>query len=105
MLASIMGRCNKCQACAAVVVFRSQNRGQKNRKKVKSYEVKNKCTNATSVPTKRKLSEVENLFAAGHGGEIRGELCSITSTVCEPRASRPTKFNEDTSFDEKTFEE
>ena len=81
ILCSIMGRCNKCQACVAVVAFRSQNRGQKNRKKNKSYEVKNKCTTATSEPTKRKLSEVENLFAAGHGGQVRGELCSYDVNV------------------------
>jgi len=102
---SSMGRCNRCQACVAVASFRSGNRGKKNRKKVKSFEVKNKCTNPTSEPSKRKISEVQNLFAAGHGGQVRGELRPIPSTELGLRAARPSNLKEGTAFEEKPFEE
>ena len=72
---------------------------------MKAYEFRNKHTNPTSEQAKRKVSEVQTLVAAGHGGRIRGELCTVNTTDLGPRAARPTNFNEDTSFDEKTFEE
>ncbi len=61
-----MGRCNKCDACVAVIEFRANNRGKSNKKKVKRFENANPCTNPT---TKRpRISEAGLLVAAGHGG-------------------------------------
>ena len=105
-----MGRCNGCPACLAVLEFRTSNK--KNRKKIKKFEKANPCVNPTAN-LKRKISEVEQLFAAGHGGEIRGEFRAVPVTAIDGGGTtlrtqkarvrgesvEPTSFNQD-AFDE-----
>ena len=57
-----------------------------------------------------KITEVENLVSAGHGGQVRGEhgiLPTIDESTLDPttRSARPTQFNADYSFDEKAYDE
>ena len=74
-LISEMGRCGQCPSCVVVFEFRASNK--KNCKKIKKCEYANPCVNPTTTNSKRKISEVEALFAAGHDGEIRGEFGAV----------------------------
>jgi len=75
----IMGRCNACASCVAVIEFRSQHTGRRNTKRVKKFETLNKCTDPTAQNKKRRISELDSLYSAGHGGEVRGEISAVLS--------------------------
>ena len=92
-----------CENCRLVVDFRQKNKGPRNKNKVKKYEIEKKCLQPTASSKKRKVSELQNLSARGHGGQIRGEIPEDITSINDSlnrasRSSRPT-----TSLREETI--
>jgi len=104
-----MGRCKNCEGCSAVLEFKENNKGSKNfAKKLKKYEKANPCTNPTAK--RAKISEVGSLFAAGHGGKIRGEhqpIPSVEEAALEAaaRKARPKASLKEAKFNQEAFDE
>ena len=104
---SDMGRCNICHTCLDVAAYRKNNSGKRNSKKVKRYEKANKCSNPTSNAKRRKVSELQSLHTAGHGGQIRGEVFDAPSVAnTTNRAARPKcSLKEPSTFKSEDFEQ
>ena len=101
-----MGRCKGCSTCLDVAAYRRNNTGKRNTKKVKRYETANPCTNHTTSIRKRKLTELESLHSAGHGGQVRGEIYEAPTLTTTDRAARPkSTLQEPQTFNSDDFDE
>ena len=100
-----MPRCNECASCFEVIGWRAENKGRKNEKKRKKLEKSNPCSNPTSGGKKMRVSEVDSLYAAGHGGQIRGEFKSAPKQPAVREARSKSNLDESLSFDSEAFDE